>query len=480
MTRITTKSADQRFPIRNLREAAVTVAVLLAAAYLGRSASWIWLILPLSAIIGVILLNHPQWGLALLVVAALMVPIGFGTGTEVQLNLAALLVPVLVLVWVVLFLRRRVPVPATSRAIPPLLLFVGANLLSLVIGNAIWDPAVPRSDHFLLVQLAQVALYAFSAAAFWLSGNLLADEVWLRRVMVTFMIIGGTVALVRAVPGGYVIVGNPVTIATIFPTFWLLLAALAGGQILFNDRLAPQWRGALLLVLGAVLYYAFVLDRSTVATWVTVAAVLAVLVWLRWPRLRWFLLVVALLLVVTGILFPAVYVFAGGDAEWQLSGGSRLALIQRVLELAMRNPITGLGPAAYRAYGLVQSLAYEHVYWTSVRLSSHNNYVDVFAQDGAVGLLLFVWFMSELGLLGWRMTKYYKTGFAAGYACSMFATWAGVLVVMMFADWFLPFVYNVGFHGFQASVPVWMFMGGLVALEQVARQDDAAAARDAA
>lgn len=38
---------------------------------------------------------------------------------------------------------------------------------------------------------------------------------------------------------------------------------------------------------------------------------------------------------------------------------------------------------------------------------------------------------------------------------------------MLLADWILPFVYNIGFPGFQASVLVWLFMGGLVALEQI-------------
>ncbi|MCA9989204.1 MAG: hypothetical protein KDE59_33090, partial [Anaerolineales bacterium] len=45
------------------------------------------------------------------------------------------------------------------------------------------------------------------------------------------------------------------------------------------------------------------------------------------------------------------------------------------------------------------------------------------------------------------------------------ATWAGIMVVMLLLDWFLPFVYNVGFPGFQASVLVWLFLGGLVAIE---------------
>ena len=49
----------------------------------------------------------------------------------------------------------------------------------------------------------------------------------------------------------------------------------------------------------------------------------------------------------------------------------------------------------------------------------------------------------------------------------MLAAGAARLVIMLFADWILPFVYNIGFPGFQASVLVWLFLGGLVALENM-------------
>jgi hypothetical protein len=76
--------------------------------------------------------------------------------------------------------------------------------------------------------------------------------------------------------------------------------------------------------------------------------------------------------------------------------------------------------------------------------------------------------MIEVAWLGWRLRNSFKEGFAAGYVNSMLATWVGIMVIMALADWFLPFVYNIGFPGFQASVLVWMFLGGLVALEQLA------------
>jgi hypothetical protein len=33
----------------------------------------------------------------------------------------------------------------------------------------------------------------------------------------------------------------------------------------------------------------------------------------------------------------------------------------------------------------------------------------------------------------------------------------------------LPFVYNIGLAGFRASVLGWLFLGGLVSLEQMSR-----------
>jgi len=73
----------------------------------------------------------------------------------------------------------------------------------------------------------------------------------------------------------------------------------------------------------------------------------------------------------------------------------------------------------------------------------------------------------ELTRLGFRLRVHFTEGFAAGYVNAMLAAWAGALTLMLLADWILPFVYNIGFPGFQASVLVWLFLGGLVALEQM-------------
>lgn len=132
----------------------------------------------------------------------------------------------------------------------------------------------------------------------------------------------------------------------------------------------------------------------------------------------------------------------------------------------MRNPITGLGPAAYRPYTRTKPLPYGTAYWIEPQISSHNNYVDLFSHVGLLGSGLFLWFMIEVARLGMRLRRS-TTGFALGYTNAMLATWIGILPMMAFGDWFLPFIYNLGFPAFQGSVLVWMFLGGLVALDNM-------------
>jgi hypothetical protein len=282
-----------------------------------------------------------------------------------------------------------------------------------------------------------------------------------------FLVVGGGMALLRVLPPVSPIFRSLTTGAVDRAPFWVLLVAIAGGQLLFNRNLAASGRLALALLSGVCTYYAFVLTRESASTWVGVAATGAVLFWLRFPRLRWLILTVLVLLTIAGILFPALYEFAGGDDEWTLSGGSRLALVRRVVDVTMRNPITGLGPASYRPYANATPFGYGRALWFDPQINSHNNYVDLFAHVGIVGLVLFFWFVAEVVWLGLRLRRRYPDGFAGGYVAGIMAAGAGSLAIMALADWILPFVYNIGFHGFQASVLVWLFMGGMVALDQM-------------
>jgi hypothetical protein len=455
-------------------QALLIAAVFLAAAGLGYRASATWFALLAAGLGGLVLLQRPAWGLLLIVPAALVVPLPIDTGSEVKLNAVTVLVPALLAVWGLEIIVRAGKVRlAAGKVNPPLALFVIAGLLSLFIGLALWDPLVPRRDSFMLVQLAQWSIFAFSAGAFWLTANLAKDRRWLRWMTSTFLLIGGMLAFLVILSAGSGTLALQVSAAVNRGAalgrapFWMLLVALSAGQLLFNRDLKPVARIFLVAVLGAALVYAFVLQRQVTSHWLGISVALATLVWLRFPQLRWVAVIAFVVLAVAGGLLSSVYDFAGGDAEWEESGASRLVLIERVVEVTMRNPVTGLGPAAYRPYANMKPLAYGQAFWVAPQINSHNNYVDIFAHQGLLGLGLFAWFCFEIARLGRRLHRRYPTGFAAGYVNGMMAAGLASLAIMMLADWILPFVYNIGFPGFQASVLVWLFLGGLVALDNM-------------
>jgi hypothetical protein len=52
-----------------------------------------------------------------------------------------------------------------------------------------------------------------------------------------------------------------------------------------------------------------------------------------------------------------------------------------------------------------------------------------------------------------------------------------MVVVGMFGDWVLPFFYNIGLNGFRASMLGWLFLGGLVSIEQMVKTQKSSAAQ---
>ncbi len=465
-----TRSRD--ISLSSLAPILIPAGLLLGLAYLAYDGIGIRPLMLLAVAGGALaLLLRPEWGPVVLVLAALAVPLQFGTGTEVTLNAATLLVPALGLLWLVRGLLTHQLAWRASPADRPWVLLLVAGLLSLGIGRATWDPAVPMKESFILVQLAQWAIYAFAALAYWLPGMLLRGPRDLQRMTWALLWVGGGLAILRLIPGVAGLVEPWTTIVYIRAPFLALMTGLAGGQLLFNDRLSHTRRLFLLGVLGAMIYASTFHGRLSVSEWVGVWTVLAVLIWQRFPRLRGVAVVALVFLVAAGTLFPSLYAFAGGDERWRMSGGSRIALIQRVLEVTSRNPLTGLGPAAYRPYAAVEPLRYQNALWFHPQVNSHNNYVDIYAHGGLLGLGLFIW----LAVMLWRhaagVARAQTGAFERGYACGMWAVWLGALVIMLLADWMFPFVYNIGFEGFQASLLVWLFLGGLTVLQRSAGEE---------
>jgi O-antigen ligase len=135
-------------------------------------------------------------------------------------------------------------------------------------------------------------------------------------------------------------------------------------------------------------------------------------------------------------------------------------------EIVKVNPLLGLGPSNYRFY----TPLFPILGWY-VQFNSHNNYVDIVAQVGLLGLACLFWFYWAIGKIGWQLRlRAPAGGFERAYVLGCIGGLAGMIVAGMLGDWVLPFVYNIGVEGMRASAMGWLFLGGLVALEQILRR----------
>jgi hypothetical protein len=73
----------------------------------------------------------------------------------------------------------------------------------------------------------------------------------------------------------------------------------------------------------------------------------------------------------------------------------------------------------------------------------------------------------EVAWLAWRLKDHVPEGFPRAFVIGVLGGWVATLATGMLGDWVLPFVYNVGLVGFRSSVLGWLFIGGLVAIEQI-------------
>ena len=190
------------------------------------------------------------------------------------------------------------------------------------------------------------------------------------------------------------------------------------------------------------------------------------LVWLRDWRSG---LLATLVAGLAALLFlPVVQDFLAtqvNDPVQQWSTYSRFATWPVVFELFKASPLTGLGPANYAYYTSLYPLA-----GYFVQFNTHNNYFDILLQYGLVGLLLFSWLAIAILRTAWVLRRSAGDGFSRAYANALLAGLVAVLISGTFADWFLPFIYNIGINGFQASIYLWLFAGGLMSIASLWQQ----------
>jgi O-antigen ligase len=392
----------------------------------------------------IVLLKQMRIGFLLVLVAGMFIPFTGPGGV----NATVLMVALLLGLWLMemLVVKRRFLFVQSPVMLPVILLLV-VSFIAFWMGQLPWFVFADQAP--LDSQIGGFAIFVFSLGLMAATVNLI-DIKWLQLIVWTFIGFGAIYIFGRAfrLP-----VDRLYQLGfTANSMFWTWLVALSFSQAFLNNKLKRNVRGLLLLITLVTFYVALVQGYDWKSGWVPPLAVIVVILALKYPRL--------VLLAIPFALMAAGYLIVGLIASDEYSWGTRVDAWIIVLEISKASPIFGLGFSNYYFYTPLFPIRG----W-QVSFNSHSQYVDLLAQVGFLGLFCFFWVFYEVGRTSWKMINRVPDGFAQSYSYGVLAGIVGTLVASFLVDWVLPFVYNIGFNGFRASVLPWIFMGGMVAIE---------------
>ena len=440
-------------PTRWLRPALVVGLLIISVAVplIGSQQLLQLSILGIVGITGLLLLwEMPELGILLTMLGGITVPITLAGG----LNVAMLGIAGLLGLWLVemIIVRRKISV-LSSRTIPPLLLFVVITFVAFLVGQLPWfffaSPA-PIS-----AQLGGVLVFVLCVAAFLLVAHRIKEIRWLKWLTYSFVALAGLHILGWVIPGVGPLTNPLYQNGTVNNAmFWVWLVSLASSQALINNKLSIGYRVALGGIALLTIFVSFFWNSGWKSGYLPIFAAVAAILCLRYWRLG--------LAMIVGSYFPTWYLVTQAISSDTYSFDTRVDAFSIMLQVIKKNPILGVGPANYYWYvPLYRIRGYVSVF------SSHNQYLDILAQTGILGFVCVLWFFGEVGWLGWRLCNQVPEGFAQAYVYGALGGLVGTIASGALADWFLPFVYNIGFNGFRASILPWLFLGGLVSLTQI-------------
>jgi hypothetical protein len=433
----------------------IVTAAIMTSMVVSFWGSPIILILLLGLLLGLVaivaLIRQPNLGFIFIFLGGI-VPVSGPSG----LSMATVIVALMLGLWIMdMLVVRRHFVLIRSRVMTPILTLLVIAVVAFGMGQIPWFVFARQAP--LDAQLGGFAIFICSIGGLLLSAHLIKDIYWLKVIVWVFLGLSAIYILGRAI-GLSAIDRLYYWTFSAQSMFWTWLIALSSSQIIYNNQLTRRSRAMLIALVLLTFYVAIFQAFDWKSGWVPPVVSVLVLLGIRYRNQ----IVFATPFVVMIALYFAINLIATDEYSW----GTRTDAWRIILEISRVSPLLGMGFANYYWYTPLFPIRG----W-SVSFNSHSQYVDLIAQTGYLGLIAFFWVFFAVGRLSFNLARRMSDGFARAYSYGVLAGIAATLVAGYLGDWVLPFVYNVGLRGFRASILPWIFMGGVIALEQMRLQD---------
>ncbi|MCS6840214.1 MAG: O-antigen ligase family protein [Roseiflexus sp.] len=407
---------------------------------------------PLVALPTLFFINRRfDYAVLMLPIVALAIPFEISTGTESKIPAVLLVTMLLCGIWMASMAIRNAWRLAPSPINRPMLFFCAACVLSLIWGIAWRDPVLRMNlfRNFTIVQIATLVTHIASIGAALLIGNFIRNERHLKYLLGCFLFFGSvmTIFQILKVNHGSILADRGLWgLWTVIPAYALLIS---------HSGLDWRWRVLLLVIVVANLYQTMLVNVQWKSGWIpTVVAIFVATSIRSW---RWFIV----MSIVTAALVYAQRDFFHQMIEAELNEGAdgRIGMWEINLRVVGEHWLFGTGPGGYAPYYMT--------YYPNDARSTHNNYLDIIAQFGVVGSIIWLWFAVVSTREGFRLYRKAPPGFLKTMALITVSGWIGAQASMLLGDWILPFPYNQTITGYRYTVYSWIFVGTLISLRQI-------------
>lgn len=378
-------------------------------------------------------------------------PLTIPTGTASRIPDSMVVTILVAVVWVarMLVVNKRFALVRSPTNVP-ILAWCAVVVISLFWSMSFRDPQVIIWDSFPFVQMASAVLMVALPAAYLLVANQVRKE-WQLQIMALLMVVLGIISVVLYFLHSQIHFFNRLGLTYM----WAAGISLALG--LFDKRLWLWVRALLIGHAAAWVVWGFFMNISWVAGWLPGLFCMGLLVLMRSRKL----VLLAIPIVVVAVLMNLSYFQDRFTDENNESGITRLAAWRVNWRVTGEHVLFGTGPGGYAAYYMT--------YFPHEAMATHNNYLDILAQTGAIGLGVILWLFASIfwqGFLLYRRLRG-RGDFLEAMANVGLAGAAACALIMAFGDWLLPFAYTQTIAGFDYAVFNWIFMGTIVAIDNM-------------